>query len=174
MTIVRDFAQKATAATSAGITLGTVAATTSGTAVDFTGIPTTAERITVMFRGVSTSATSVILIRIGAASSPAASGYTTVAAMGATTTNTGLGFPIVGGANTAAGVWTGAVTLTLSDVTNNIWTATGILLFGTAANVPHIMTGTSPALAGKLNIVRITTTNGIDTFDAGSVNIAWD
>jgi len=34
--------------------------------------------------------------------------------------------------------------------------------------------GTSPALSGTLDRVRITTAGGTDTFDAGSVNILYE
>jgi hypothetical protein len=34
--------------------------------------------------------------------------------------------------------------------------------------------GNSPALSGTLDRVRITTVNGTDTFDAGSINILYE
>jgi hypothetical protein len=34
--------------------------------------------------------------------------------------------------------------------------------------------GSSPALGGALDRVRITTVNGTDTFDAGSINILYE
>lgn len=48
--------------------LGTAVASTSGTSIDFTGIPSWAKKITVMFSGVSTSGTSVIQIQLGSGS----------------------------------------------------------------------------------------------------------
>lgn len=45
--------------------LETAQATTSGTSVDFTGIPSWVKKITVMFNGVSTSGTSRFLIQLG-------------------------------------------------------------------------------------------------------------
>ena len=50
------------------ITSGTAVASTSGTSIDFTGIPSWAKRITVMFNGVSTNGTSQQLIQIGSGS----------------------------------------------------------------------------------------------------------
>jgi hypothetical protein len=34
--------------------------------------------------------------------------------------------------------------------------------------------GTSPSLGGTLDRVRITTVNGTDTFDAGTINIIYE
>ena len=51
-----------------GIASGTAVASTSGTSIDFTGIPSWVKRITVMLSGVSTSGTSIVLIQIGAGS----------------------------------------------------------------------------------------------------------
>ena len=47
---------------------GTAVASTSGTSIDFTGIPSWVKRITVMFNGVSTSGTSFKQIQIGSGS----------------------------------------------------------------------------------------------------------
>lgn len=51
-----------------GLTSGTAVATTSGTSIDFTGIPSWAKKITVMFSAVSTNGTSPIQVQIGAGS----------------------------------------------------------------------------------------------------------
>jgi len=50
------------------ITSGTAVATTSGTSIDFTSLPTWIKRITVMFNGVSTNGTSDLRIQLGAGS----------------------------------------------------------------------------------------------------------
>ena len=50
------------------INAGTAVASTSGTAITFTGIPSTAKRITVMFNGVSTNGSSDLLLQIGSGS----------------------------------------------------------------------------------------------------------
>src|SRR3990167_6478732 len=57
------------------ITLGTEQASTSGTAIDFTGIPSGVKRITVMLFGVSTNSTSNYLIQIGDSGGIETSGY---------------------------------------------------------------------------------------------------
>jgi hypothetical protein len=62
--------------------LETAKASTSGTSVDFTGIPSWVKRVTVMFSGVSTNGTSVVLVQLGAGS------VTTSGYLGAASINT--------------------------------------------------------------------------------------
>jgi len=47
------------------LTSGTAAASTSGTAIDFTSIPSWVKRITVMLSGVSTNSTSLVQLQLG-------------------------------------------------------------------------------------------------------------
>ena len=70
---------------SGGIRSGTAVASTSGTSIDFTSLPTGIKRITVMFNGVSGSGTSVPLIQIGSGSITA-TGYSSTGLTTSTTT----------------------------------------------------------------------------------------
>ena len=57
-------------------TLGTSVASTSGTAIDFTGLPSWIKRITIQFQGVSLSSTANILVQLGTGSTTfTTSGY---------------------------------------------------------------------------------------------------
>src|SRR5690606_32240364 len=67
----------------AGITLGTAVASTSGTSIDFTGIPSWAKRVTVNFSGVSLSGTAFPLIQIGDSGGVETSGYVAAASRSA-------------------------------------------------------------------------------------------
>ena len=151
------------------IVSGTAQNSTSGTSIDFTGIPSWVKRVTVMFNGVSTNGTSVPLAQIGAGS-VTTSGYaafsSTIAATVASTSNTS-GFPIF--SNLAANLIRG--TLTLANVSSNNWVAAGVLSSSDGAT---ITVAGSIALSGTLDRVRITTLNGTDTFDAGSINIIYE
>lgn len=61
----------------------------------------------------------------------------------------------------------------ISLLNNNTWTqSSGFYLSGTDNVVWG--GGISPALSGALDRVRITTVNGTDTFDAGSINILYE
>lgn len=155
-----------------GLQTGTAVASTSGTSIDFTSIPSWVKRITVMFSGVSTNGTSNFQLQIGSGS-VSSSGYACralflqqAASVSGTNASTGFLFANYGAANTASG----AITLTLLSA--NTWVATGYVAdSGTNASITG---GNSPALSGALDRVRITTVNGTDTFDAGTINIIYE
>jgi hypothetical protein len=56
-------------------------------------------------------------------------------------------------------------------LSGNTWTAQGV--FASSGNYTWFAAG-SIALSGTLDRVRVTTVNGTDTFDAGSVNILYE
>jgi hypothetical protein len=167
---------------SAGIITGTAGnlmlvsatsqASTSGTSIDFTGIPSWAKRITVMFSGVSTGGTSNIQIQIGSGSFTT-SGYnqvgTTFAAAGANVVTGSTGF-ILGSISTSAFTLFGAVVIT--NLTSNTWVCQGSVANVGDSRVHGAQGGL--ALGGVLDRVRITTINGTDIFDAGSINILYE
>jgi len=153
-----------------GITSGTAVASTSGTSIDFTGLPAWVKRITVMFSGVSTSGTSIIQLQLGTGSTS----YTTSGYVGgawfANTTNLTVttGLPI-SGSNAAARIYSGIMTLTYMG--SNMWSGAGTF-FDTTQNAS--MGASAVTLAAALTAVRITTVNGTDTFDAGTINILYE
>jgi|LakMenEpi03Aug12_release.lakeMendotaPanAssembly.Ray.scaffolds.fasta_scaffold30046_3 hypothetical protein len=157
-------------------TAGTVQATTSGTEKDF-AIPAWAKRIRVLLNGVSLSGTLQPRIRVGAASTPATSGYNGAGSVSVTTTSAAAtlsgGFDVYLNVAGATGdIYYGAMELSQVDATNNIWVASGV--FSCSAGRTHVTAG-SITLAGALNIVRVMSTGaGTDAFDAGSVNVLYD
>ena len=157
------------------ITSGTVQATTSGTSKSFSGIPSWVKRVTVMFNQVSTNGTAYVRVQIGPVAGVETTGYLgTCGAFVGTSLNTiqlSSGFDIYDG-TTAAAVRNGALTLTLVDSATNTWAATGTI--GQSDYARIVLLGGVKALAGALSIVTITTSNGTDTFDAGSVNILYE
>jgi len=56
---------------------------------------------------------------------------------------------------------------------SNTWTGTGAFGRETGSNTMFFSAGVK-ALSGTLDRVRITTVNGTDTFDAGSINILYE
>jgi hypothetical protein len=153
------------------ISLGTETASTSGTSIDFTGIPAGTRRIVIMFAGVSTSGTSGVLIQIGDAGGIENSGY-----LGATGDRTaeiayGAGF-YISVTTAAAHVYQGQVTLNLESSTSFRWTA-AINTSRSDATAPYFGGGTK-ALSAELDRVRITTAGGADTFDLGAINIQFE
>jgi hypothetical protein len=163
---------------STNIVSGTAVASTSGTSIDFTGIPSWVKRVTVLFNGVSTNGASSIQVQIGAGSVDV-SGYT-----GTVTTiaNTGTGVAVqltsafsitsTGGYQSASTTQNGSLVLTL--VGSNIWTASGITGMTGASYAVTSWVGGVKTLSGTLDRVRITTVNGTDIFDAGSINILYE
>jgi hypothetical protein len=155
--------------TSGAITLGTAQASTSGTSIDFTGIPSWAKRITVMLNAVSTNGTSLPLIQLGTSSGVTASGYTSFAdnsyGAGASQT-TGFGIERIG-----AAAYSRIGIAVIANISGNNWVFSynGVQV-GTA-----IASGAGAvSLAAVLDRVRVTTVNGTDTFDAGTINIMYE
>ena len=155
-----------------GLQTGTVVASTSGTVIDFTGIPSWVKRITVMLAGVSTSGASPIIVQIGDSGGIENTGYAgTGSSIAGTVTSTAFttGFGI-GANSTAAFIRNGFVTICFLGT--NIWQASGII--GQSDQAQSQTTGGSKTLSDVLTQVRITTVNGTDTFDAGSINILYE
>jgi hypothetical protein len=155
------------------LTAGT-AVTASGTAVNFTDIPNWVKRITVMFQGVSTNGTSVVRVQLGTSSGVTTSGYLGAASTIVTsvaTTNFTAGFDEnASGGSLAASVR--HATYIIQTLGSNNWTCNAIMGFSDT-NRSNTIAG-SVALAGTLDRIRITTANGTDTFDAGSINILFE
>jgi hypothetical protein len=154
------------------LTLAT-AQTASGTSVDFTGIPSWAKRITVMFNGVSTNGSSDHLFQLGAGS-VTTTGYlgasSRLVSATAATTNYTTGFGLNYGGGAGATILHGSIVFTI--VSSNIWVGAGNFA-ASNQNATNINAG-SITLSGTLDRVRITTVNGTDTFDAGTINISFE
>lgn len=155
------------------LTSGTAVASTSGTAIDFTGIPSWVKRITVMFDAVSTSGTSELLVKIGTSSGIQSTGYAgnaTYVGGGSLSINMSTGFTIRSDA--AAETQHGLVTLGLINATTGVWCMSGVL--GHSNEAYTVLSGGSKTLSGVLDRVQITSINGTDTFDAGLINIMYE
>jgi hypothetical protein len=143
---------------------------TTNTSLDFTSIPSWVKRVTVMFNGVSTNGTSLIVVRLGTSGGVVASGYTGAASsVGATviTQQWASGFGLRGSTTTAADIYEGHMLLSLIDSSDWISSHTMAL-----SNAPVTLFGAgSVSLGGTLDQVRITTTGGVNTFDAGTINL---
>ena len=158
-----------------GITSGTAVASTSGTAIDFTGLPSWIKRITVMFAGVSTNGTSSYQIQLGTSSGVVSTGYDTAAvsiSVTASSTTSGSSTTVTTGfiyiSVTAAGVNSGSTVFT--TLSGNNWVGNGQITDASRFKT----TAGQIALGGTLDRIRITTVNGTDTFDAGSINILYE
>jgi hypothetical protein len=155
------------------ITSGTAVASTSGTSIDFTSIPSWVKRITVMFNGVSTNGTSNPIIQIGAGSIETTGYLSGLGFAGASPSAAGpITVGLVCGGSVAANLHYGNITLAL--IGSNTWVYSLVGYLNLSGTVFGISAGGSKALGGTLDRVRITTVNGTDTFDAGSINILYE
>jgi hypothetical protein len=152
---------------------GTAVASTSGTSIDFTSIPSWVKRITVMFNGTSLNASGSIIVQVGAGSFTT-SGYAgaygffqNAGASSATTTTAGFGaFYTQNAGDSQVG------TMVIVTPSANSWVSS-LSGANTGSGVLYGGNGTV-TLGGTLDRVRITTAAGTATFDAGSINILYE
>jgi hypothetical protein len=150
---------------------GTAQNTTSGTSIDFTGIPSWVKRITVMLNGVSTDSTSAIIIQIGDSGGVETTGYVSSAEFvedntGGASFTTGFALNNI---SVAADSYRGIATICLLG--SNAWVYQSMLNDGASS---LLIGAGSKTLSATLDRVRLTTVNGTDTFDAGSINILYE
>jgi hypothetical protein len=154
------------------ITSGTAVASTSGTSISFTALPSWVKRITIMCRSVSLSGSANPLFQLGTGSTTyttsgylGASSFIDVSVVGSAAFTAGFGLNIAGAGNVIHG------SIVITNIDSNIWVASGVFARSDANTVT---TGGSISLGAALTAVRVTTSNGTDTFDAGSVNILYE
>lgn len=144
----------------------TATQTASGLSVDFTGIPSWAKRITVMFIELSTNGSSNPLIQIGSGSYKTSgySGSQVLLTSGVAVANLSSGFPLGGGA--AVAVRNGQIVL--DNMGGDVWVCAGGSGFGDSAGIAECKG--YAALSGTLDRLRIFF-GGSDTADSGLVSI---
>jgi hypothetical protein len=157
------------------IVFATPQATTSGTSIDFTGIPAGTNRITMGFSGVSTNGTSIPMIQIGDSGGIETSGYTGSATNFSTaptiaSVNHSAGWQLTAGW-AATAVASGFITLTRYSASNQ-WMISGVL--GRTDAVANMIVAGFKTLSATLDRVRLTTVGGANTFDVGEVNISYE
>lgn len=156
------------------LTLAT-AQNATGTAINFTGIPSWVNRITVIFNGVASSGSSQHVVRLGTSEGVASTGYASWwgAMLNATavfTTGSIEGF----------GIWNGSSVdiksghMFLTRISGNAWISSHAGGFTNNSGNFIITGGGTTNLAGTLDRIRITTLNGTDTFRLGNVNIMYE
>jgi hypothetical protein len=151
------------------ITSMTAQASTSGTSIDFTSIPSWVKRITVMFSGVSLSGTDFLLVQIGDSGGVENTGYIStsiVTGAGTAASSSTSGFVIYQDA--AGEIYSGIATIV--NLTANSWVLSHA---GKNNTVKGSFGGGDKTLSATLDRVRITST-GTNTFDAGSINILYE
>jgi len=160
-----------------GLLKGGTTVTLSGTAVDFTGIPSTAKRVVVVLDGISITGTATTInLQLGKAAGMETTGYqsscgiaSSGSAGGATST---IGMQIAWAAGATVTHW-GRAVLEKAGVNRWVCSAHGGLDNGGGINY-SFSGGGGKTLANTLDRLRITTSNGTDTFDAGTATVYWE
>jgi hypothetical protein len=155
------------------IVSGTAQNSTSGTAIDFTGIPSWAKRITILFNGVSLSGSDDLLLQIGDSGGIETTGYSSQGGA----SGGSIQFVVSGTATTTGFVVTNQTgsganfnfPYVLTNFSGNVWVGSYSGNEGTRV----IAGGGIKTLSDVLTQVRITRT-GTNTFDAGSINILYE
>jgi hypothetical protein len=152
------------------LTRGTRQPSTSGTAIDFTGIPPEARIITVCFQNVSKNGGDQMFVQLGTSSGPTTTGYDSGGAF--TGSGSGLyertdGFVFGGEAGSTYDV---SGVMRIYNIDNNIWVASHA-----AYNGQYYCSfgGGEVALSGTCDRVRIRFA-GSNSFDAGNLNIFYE
>jgi len=151
----------------------TALASTSGTSIDFTGIPSWVKRITVMLLAVSTDGTSGVQIQLGDSGGVETTGYSTSGTAISGTNTCGIstftsGFVMLGSLVGASR--SGAIVFT--NIATNYWVGIGNIDEPGGAQAG--CTQGFKELSATLDRIRLTTINGTDAFDAGLVNIIYE
>ena len=145
----------------------------ASTSIDYTGLPSWVKRITIMFDSISTNGASNYLIQLGDSGGVETTGYVSSSAYlntSADMVTSTAGFIL--NAQSAPSSYSGTVVITLMDSATNKWTAFGGL--GWYPSLPVILTTGAKSLSATLDRIRITTFSGVNTFDAGSINILYE
>lgn len=153
---------------------GTSQASTSGTTIDFTSIPSWVKKITITLIGLSTNGTSALAVQIGDAGGIESASYASTGFLISTSPSVSVATStdrfLISGTLVAASTYTGTAVLTLAD-TSNTWVCVASLTRDDGQ--VHGGSG-SKATSATLDRVRITTVNGTDAFDAGAINILYE
>lgn len=150
----------------AKLTLATKQTTTSGSTIDFTGIPAGVTEIYVMFNGVSTNGTDNFIVQLGDSGGFETSGYVSASSNQSSGTGSTSGFAIL--RTDASTITSGLMTLRLMDAAAFTWVSSHAV----GAGGENAAGGGSKSLSAELTQVRITVP-GSDTFDAGEINISY-
>jgi hypothetical protein len=161
---------------SASFTLGTPVASTSGTSITFTGIPSGVKQIIIMLNEVSTDGSDPLCIRIGDSGGIETSGYSAfVASIGnSNTTQTGSSgnsYQIesalpAGSGNTRSG----NIVLNLQDSSDYTWVLSGTI----KGSGPYVsVSAGKKSLSAVLDRVSVSSTSTFNSFSAGEINIMY-
>ena len=158
------------------ITSDTLVDATNGGADDLTvidfSVPSGVKHVIITLSGISTSGTARLSVQLGDSGGVETTGYlgsgAIVANAAATVAINSTTAFVVDAAASSAAVRRGQIFLTLMDSSTNLWAFSSTV--GRSDTAAVGWGGGNKALDSALTTVRLTTGNGTDTFNAGSVN----
>ena len=154
------------------LTLQTEKTASGQPSIEFTGIPSSAKRITVMFTGVTNSGTAEVIIQLGSTTYQI-TGYlgssTTFGVSGMSTDASTTGF-MLSNNNASGASRNGSVSIT--NLTGNTWSCAGVI--GISSSARGCTTAGSVALSGVLDRIRVTTVAQANTITGGTINILYE
>ena len=172
MTITVDGSNGLTAPVGAvynGLQQGTSQATTSGTSITFTGIPSWVKRITVGISNFSNDGTSFVLQLGYGSTTYVATGYigcsSRIESTGSTRNNFTTNFILYPGP-ASGGFHSG--TLTLVNTTGNIWALSGTI--GASTGTTNTVIGGHVDVTATLTALQFTG----GTFDSGNITVLYE
>lgn len=154
---------------------GPVSQTLSGTAVDFTAIPSWAKRLRVGFNGASLNAATAIMAQLGTAAGIVSGGYggavavTVNGGVSAVNLSTGVDLDNPSGPD-ASMVYSGL--LEFEHMGGNVWAFKSTI--SRTDNTRQTSTSGAVALPGGLTTLRLTSHNGTASFDAGTASLTYE
>lgn len=153
---------------------GTARTATPNTEIVFTGIPSWAKRLTVVFSTLSLTGSGNILLQLGTSVGIESTGYNSTANFlqgGLSSNSVTSSFGIVLFAGNTLNQLTGSVVF--NNISGNLWVATGMWNYANQTTTTGFTAG-DKTLSGVLSQLRINSSNAGDAFDSGSVNIIYE
>jgi hypothetical protein len=159
--------------TLAPIVSGTAVASTSGTSIEFTSIPSWVKRITVMFSGVSVNAANNIQVQLGTVSGFETTNYFSTSSNTADVVSITTGFAFNdGSATVTSALYSGA--LVISKIDGNTYVADGCGIRHSSNSGSIAGTKALSAALTQIRVIGSTTGSPTATFNAGTINILYE
>lgn len=159
-----------------GLLKGGLTFNLAGTAVDVTGIPVIARRVTIIFSALSTNGSSQPVLRLGTSAGIESTLYIGCVAVGGTNAGSamyGVATPTgISMASSNSATYNTNSVVTLFKTSGNAWVWDVV---GNREDDSYALCGGGRKfLSGILDRFRVTTVNGTDTFDIGTVTVYWE
>ena len=169
--IIYEYAGSGGSGSGSSFVLLSEQASTSGTEVEFTGIPSDALEITLMFTGVSASGTNNFMVQLGTASGYIETGYDSLSQNEGGSDDTAATDCFLIRADANNHLRTGAMVITKASGSSYVQTGSFAL------NPSGVQGGTQTygsltSVSGTVNRLRVKL-NGTNTFDAGTISVSY-